>query len=324
MLTAAQQAALDHVRAVARQATAASGARVDPALVDVAVRARRVALNFHPDRLGRDGRVVAKALLDDGVYRSQFETGISNGGLSAYPGGDRDRWEERLFGGAYQRHHAPPADRPKYGGLNLLDHPDGPCPRFGSCHLVLRPHVAERTTFCYGDSHRGPRHVGTADAFEPVLAAWLEEHPAEWLTASAQSSSGGDGEDDDENGRALDDYIEAQVHGPVDLGRDAEALVIDPSFDGTEVGRLLNAVADRYGLRLTRHAGFEFDAADVPADFRGPEAAELARRIEADVGGPLNAERIGRFARAVADQPDTLQLVKYVWHVLVVYRQPRR
>jgi hypothetical protein len=31
----------------------------------------------------------------------------------------------------------------------------------------------------------------------------------------------------------LDDYIEAQVHGPVRLDADVEALVLDPSFRGT-------------------------------------------------------------------------------------------
>ena len=40
-------------------------------------------------------------------------------------------------------------------------------------------------------------------------------------------------EADDRDG--LDDYIEAQVHGPVRLDRDVEALVLDPSFRDTDV-----------------------------------------------------------------------------------------
>jgi hypothetical protein len=36
-----------------------------------------VAVHFHPDRIAADGRVVVERLLDDGVYRSQFETRIS-------------------------------------------------------------------------------------------------------------------------------------------------------------------------------------------------------------------------------------------------------
>ena len=45
-------------------------------------RSLRVTLNFHPDRL-LDGRTVLRRLADEGVYRSQFETGTSNGGLTA-------------------------------------------------------------------------------------------------------------------------------------------------------------------------------------------------------------------------------------------------
>ena len=136
----------------------------------------RLTLNFHPDRLLRDGRTVATALDEEGVYRSQFETGISNGGLTAFPGGYRDRWEEALFGGAYQHGDLPPADRPKYGGLNLLDHPDGACPRFGSCHLRLRPEVLGRATLLLRRQPPRPKRVlGTSGtSIEPVLAALLE------------------------------------------------------------------------------------------------------------------------------------------------------
>jgi hypothetical protein len=130
----------------------------------------QVILNFHPDRLIADGRTVAEALRDEGVYRSQFETGISNGGLTAYPGGDRDEWERRLFEGAY---HAPSTPgtvtvRPKYGGLNLAGFTNGPAPAFGSCALVLSHHEKLRSTFLFGDSSERYEDMGTADAFEPA------------------------------------------------------------------------------------------------------------------------------------------------------------
>lgn len=80
-----------------------AGVRADPRQLVAAIgRQGLITLNFHPDRLLADGRTVAQSLATEGVYRSQFETGISNGGLTAYPGGDRDRWEQRMFGGAYQ------------------------------------------------------------------------------------------------------------------------------------------------------------------------------------------------------------------------------
>lgn len=104
----------------------------------------------------------------DGRYRSQFETATSNGGLTAHPGGDRWRWESRLFAGAYD--HAPPAARPVYGSLNHHPYPVGASPRFGSAHLRLNPHVLQRTTFCYPDSAENPVNVGTAQHFDLLQA----------------------------------------------------------------------------------------------------------------------------------------------------------
>src|SRR3712207_7188489 len=53
--------------------------------------------------LSRSGSTVAEGLLADGVYRTQFETGLSGGSTTAFAGGERDEWERRLFGGAYHR-----------------------------------------------------------------------------------------------------------------------------------------------------------------------------------------------------------------------------
>ena len=92
----AYEQALEHV------ARAASGDPADPSW--------RVTLHFHPDRLV-DGVPILERMARDRVYRSQFETGVSNGGLTAYPGGDRWRWESRMFGAAYD--DGPPASRPK-------------------------------------------------------------------------------------------------------------------------------------------------------------------------------------------------------------------
>ena len=45
----------------------------------------RIALHFHPDRLDSNMRNIAEALLEQGRYKSQFETLLSNGSVSAYP-----------------------------------------------------------------------------------------------------------------------------------------------------------------------------------------------------------------------------------------------
>lgn len=198
----------------------------------------RVTLNFHP------GRGVLDALARDGVYRSQFETGTSNGGLTAHPGGARWEWESRLFGGAYD--DANPADRPKYGALNHRRLPHGGAPRFGSAHLRLKEAVLDRTTFCYPDSVFDPVDFGTAQRFALIELA--------------------DADDKD----PLDNYIEAHVHGPVTLD-DVEALVLDPSFEGDV----------DLPCPVERHKGFRLSTEDLErnAGYRTPESVALGLEI---------------------------------------------
>ncbi len=196
-LTEANRRALAHVRAHAHherprhrariaRVLASSDAHGDLDALLAAVRAAALTINFHPDRLFADRRSVAHALYEEGVYRGQFETSISNGGLTAYPGGDRDRWEKALFGAAYQAPGVHERERPKYGGLNLMGYRNGSCPRFGSCHLRLRPAAIERATLIFGDSVSEPTDVAVIDAFEPVMAPLLERIAA---TGSALGSA---------------------------------------------------------------------------------------------------------------------------------------
>lgn len=85
--------ALDVARRALRQVAARA---VDPPpAAGVAV-----TVHFHPDRLV-DGSTVLAGLARSGRYLSQFVTGVSNGGLTAYRGGARWGWESRLFGGVY-------------------------------------------------------------------------------------------------------------------------------------------------------------------------------------------------------------------------------
>ncbi|WP_229074850.1 DUF3626 domain-containing protein [Actinoplanes sp. DH11] len=275
-----------------------------------------ITVNFHPDRPLADGRTVAECLAADGVYRSQFETRISSGALIAYPGGDRDHWEHRMFGGAYTG----VAGRPIYGALNLAGHPDGAAPRFGSCHLVLHRAVSQRATFCLGDSHRQPDLVGTADAFATIWAELLDQVPrfggalgvpatdaGAWAAILAARRAGSA----TEPGRTLDDYVEAQVHGGLTLRHHVEAVVADPCFRGTPTETHLHAM----GVPVRWHAGFTLPAAEFPVLLRGPDTPALAKELADRYRRPvLDAEVLGRAARDGADT----QLVKYLWHILVL------
>ena len=362
-LTSAQQNALDHVRESAQrnqkrnleriaQVLASSGIQRDPETLLVSVRRRAsITINFHPDRLVADGRSVAVALYEDGMYRSQFESKISNGGLTAFPGGDRDRWEEALFGGAYQAAGVTEAERPKYGGLNLMNYSDGACPRFGSCHFRLKPATLERSTFTFGDSVSNPEDRGVIDAFEPVLAALLERVAADGNAVGRvgvrvpafvdaltdfEEQPGSNTLLHRAQGRALDEYVEAQIRGVLRIAKDVEGIVVDPSYQGTATGEILQAMAERYDFPLDWHHGFELSAEETPDDFRGPEMPALAKRVVecyAVDRRRLDAAAIGLAARSVITEPeawwdwasaqDTLQHLKYLWHILVVYGKPR-
>jgi hypothetical protein len=267
-------------RAVRHVALRCSGARVAADL--------RVTLNFHPDRLC-NGLLTVESLRRDGLYRSQFETGTSNGGLTAYEGGARWKWESSMFGAAYDG--APAAERPKYGSLNFRRRAGGGSPRFGSCYLRLRPETLARTSFCYPDSYLNPVSFGVAEAMPLIPLA--EAH----------------------NGDALDDYIEAHVHGLVRLGEDAEALVLDPSFRGTRI----EETACQLDCPVEWHPGFQLSVSELQShpEYRGPEYVQLG--LQLSINGYLTPRIIGDAARTGRYDDQDL---KRVWHYLARYGSP--
>ena len=165
-LSPAQAAALRHVDAIARDKEAAAlssitaickraGLALDTynEAMELVRQHARIVAHFHPDRFGGKPANVVDCLLVEGVYRNQFETGLSSGSPTAFPGGERDEWERTLFGGAYHTEGVPVSERPKYGSLELVRFPDGPSPRFGSCYFVLRG-VGPRTSITFmGSEH---------------------------------------------------------------------------------------------------------------------------------------------------------------------------
>ena len=369
-LSLVQRAALSHVEGVVRREGVGARARVSGLLTRAAcapdryrkamecVRAHaRVVVHFHPDRFDFKGTTVAEALLKEGVYRNQFETGLSSGSMSAFPGGERDRWENTLFAGAYHAQGVTGSERPKYGALELVRHPDGPIPRFGSCYFVLKQRVALRTSFTFMGSEdpRATERRGTIGHMHSVMAGLLTEideggvATPEWppfraptlgipqLTIPQLLETLRDlpqprkDPADGEAGRVLDTQIEAQVHGPIDLHQDVELLVADPAFAATDIGSVLRQLAETYAIPLRWHCGFRLPVRDVPDDFRGPAMPRLAQRIAGN-HGTLDAAVIGTAAASLHAQQDAwldwgrpeeaLQHLKQLWHVLVHYGVP--
>ncbi|QSE88035.1 DUF3626 domain-containing protein (plasmid) [Rhodococcus pseudokoreensis] len=248
-------------------------------------RALRVTVHFHPD-LPFNGASTLEAIADRGAYLSQFETRTGNGGLTAHPGGARWKWESRMFVGAYDE--LEPAERPKYGSLNYRADPYGGSPRFGSSYFLLAEHTLDRTTFCFPDSVFEPDLFGTAEAMNLVDTAAAVEF-------------------DD----PLDDYIEAHVHGTIDIASDVEALVLDPSYRDTHFGEIARSLA----CPVLWHDGYTVGIEEIAhhPDYRGPHVVDLARGIADD--GLLTPAILGR-ARSASFDPQDL---KKVWHCIARY-----
>ncbi|MFJ6653662.1 DUF3626 domain-containing protein [Microbacterium sp. NPDC091313] len=250
----------------------------------------RVALHFHPE-IDIAGEPVLRRILEHRRYLSQFATGTSNGGVTAVPGGDRMRWESRLFGDAYAI--AAADERPIYGAVDADGDRFGPAPRFGSAHLRLRADTLARATFAYPDSALGDAAVGA-----------LEHLPG--LILAAQSAAGD----------PLNRYVEAHVHGGVRVPDDVEAVVLDPSFDDREVLELARAA----GIRVEWHPGFRAPLAQIEAhpEYRGAVIADLARVVAAgdDVLTPAHLAAARR--ERIADE----QSLKGVWHCIARFGRP--
>lgn len=302
-----------------------------------------IALHFHPDRLNEDYKSVIESLLETGIYKSQFETFISNGLVSPHLGGDRDQWEAKLFGNSYG---ASVLGRPKYGSLKVFSNWDGPSPRFGSCYFILNPETSRHCTFTYLDSHHSPDERGTYDEFDDILAALLAEiftrssalgnnniTVSQLIQAFSTARVNATLIDlTTDPSRNLDHYIEAQVHAEVSLSKDVSTLVADPSFKGTMIETMMTTLCDKNKIKLIWHPGFVLPTSDVPSNFRGPTMPTLAQRISTN--GFFTAAHIGAAAASVKRNPsawvdrgpaaDVLKELKLLWHVLLKFgKQPK-
>lgn len=351
-MTSPQRAALAHVYQKALKLEADSSAELAAllsrssctyehfarALAHI-TREARVVVHFHPDRLTDAGLTVAESLRQTGAYQNQFESGLSNGSLTAFRGGQRDLWEARMFGGAYQQEAVQAQDRPRYGALDLSHFADGPAPRFGSCYFRLKPMVLQRCTFTDTDSVFEPTAFGTLQVFTPVLYSLLRSVEIKGGISGIYHTTVGDFLDrlsqlhakpvqgSRHFGRTLDDYVEAQVHGPISLSQDVERLVIDPSFQGTRVGETLTLLCQENDIHLDWHGGFRVRGNTLPDEFRGPIVARLGRTLVGDgwLDPAILGEAAAEFKRhpeqwaSFGTPPEVLQYFKQLWHCLVQF-----
>lgn len=99
------------------------------------------------------------------------------------------------------------------------------------------------------------------------------------------------------------------------IGRDVEALILDPCYRGTDV----ESNAHLLGVAVEWHPGFSttVDTIAQHADYRGPHIVEAAARISTD--GVLTPRVIG--VAAHTGRPDE-QVLKRVWHCTARFGWP--
>ena len=221
-----------------------------------------VTINFNPDKSLRQStsgtssdmeysvsvdrsQTLIDAFIADAQYKNQFETGITSGSSSAYPGGSRDNWEKTIFEEGYHGHDLIPSERPKYGAVNAGQYAKGPASSYGSCYFVMKSGLRERSTITPKNSSACQAgQVGTFDDFYHVLDGMDDSRLKDVMNAALGRN---------EESRSSWSYIETQIHGPVEFEKDVESIVINEKFRGTEYEEKLLSWAEEKGFGVLWH-----------------------------------------------------------------------
>lgn len=298
---------------------------------------KKVTINFHPDRLSSNGKLIIKNMITDGKYLNQFQTGTTNGGRTAYFGGERFLWEEKIFGGIY------PKDtqfRPKYGALNIFNYIDGATSRFGSCYFTLNNRALERCTFSYGDSYNNPEILCSNKSFYGILYGMLTEVIKNEKFLDIKNCCVDEFINTmlsidiikEKIGRNLDNYIEVHIHGDISLEEDIESLYLDEAFKKSIIQDYAEVLASKYSIKLKWIPKRQIKIEDIDDEFRGDKMKPLSYRINnmfGDNSGYIDALQLGKASCSsitskevwsdFGSEDELFIYFKQLWHILAFY-----
>lgn len=215
----------------------------DLEIIKAHVRNAEVTINIPVDRfidsLGKD---VATLLEESGQVKNVFETGFSGGDNDTKV---RERVERNLFGykkideGSSLRKRA---ERPRYAGVNATHSASGAADTssYGQSALVLTEEARARMTLTNDDTFSmGRDDVGTFDDLDHVLLARISDSMGKMWADTILAHATGKRTRTQGFG-----YMEAQVHGGIDLERDVAAVRADfAEAFGTGSGEALLRIA---------------------------------------------------------------------------------
>ncbi|NOK58531.1 MAG: hypothetical protein GFH27_549279n337 [Chloroflexi bacterium AL-W] len=179
-----------------------------------------------------------ESILQDGRFRTLFETGTS-GGTTSIP--HRNNTEVSAIG--FDEARQPVEHRPQYGYLSQDPNGLGPqVAQYGDVTVVLRPEVRERSTFTFGDSLDATQ-AGTMTTLTPQPLDTPTYEAFDYNFGGAPYYGGNPNGVDPLTITSLDTfdpYVEVQIHGGLQVS-DIQELIFDsapPSHIVTELNRL--------------------------------------------------------------------------------------
>lgn len=204
-------------------------------------------IHFNPER-------TLEKFLGDTCYRNLFEIGTGGGCTDQKT---RAGWESERFMNLYDG--SVPFERPKYGSMNVLNHPGGtgPARAYGVGYIALRDHVRIRCTMASGDTSTAAT-MGTPDYCMHVAAQFTDNELRTACRIVHNEMPYGE--------YAGETYRELQIHGELNFARDIGRIVLPESYRGSKYEALAIEFAGRNNA--------EFEWYD---DGKGPAVAPRAK-----------------------------------------------
>jgi hypothetical protein len=144
-----------------------------------------------------------------------------------------------------------PSMRPKYGALNFMNSSSGAAPLYGSSYMVLKEHAKFNCTFTAGDSFdysgtpKGANQVATYTNMHRIITNMKDDMMEKLykMTISSGSCS--------QPGPV---YIEAQIHGEIQFGRDVKEMHINSNDAGfktiPKISEHIKKFGRKYGIPI--------------------------------------------------------------------------
>lgn len=193
------------------------------------------------------------SLQEDGIYKNLWERGSRPSHPKAPRRSKADFLfkEHNTFAGTYNQ--AAPEERPHYGALNFLLAPEGGAAVYGPGVLILDNKVKQRTSFHPRDSRfTRMENAGAMEAMAGCLLSKTDDDLKQLLeVATGRRPHGQYGPDGHPQAFTGSNYIEAQIHGPVDLSEDLAGVALHRKYQGTPSGADAEAMARQFDVPLT-------------------------------------------------------------------------